>query len=279
MTRPETNFLNEEYTIDTPENVSFGYEVAGIGSRFIGVLIDSALIVVALLILNFVLFVIGALLGGTENMLDVGSGQESLDWAFGLLLALYAVLNFVIFWGYYIFFEFLWNGQTPGKRVAQTRVVRMDGQPIGVLENVVRNLVRIIDFLPTAYLVGLVTMFCNRHARRLGDFAAGTLVVKDQPALQPEQILAELSTVTVPDSRTPADEGNGVNQPPAPGPVRLQAADRELIRETLSRHRAGIVERDLVARLARVMAAKVDVPAPVANDPVAFLEDLLNVDA
>ena len=104
--------LREEYTIDTPENVSFGYEVSGIGSRFVAALLDSMLLVVLLVLLNIVvLVVLSALPSGAE---DLTFGEETdPGWVVGLVLALYALLNFLVVWGYYMVFEVLWNGQSP----------------------------------------------------------------------------------------------------------------------------------------------------------------------
>ena len=164
-----------EYTIDTPENVSFGYTVADIGSRFIGALIDSILVVATLLALNIVIVVILGSLEGAGTQVDV---EAEPGWLAGAIMAVYALFNFAIIWGYYILFEWLWHGQTPGKRVAGIQVMGNGGTPPGFTPIAIRNLVRIVDFLPIAYAVGLVAMFCNRQARRLGDFAAGTLVVK-----------------------------------------------------------------------------------------------------
>ncbi len=95
-------------------------------------------------------------------------------------MAIYALINFALIWGYYLAFELLWNGQTPGKRLANTQVVRANGAPAEFAEVAIRNVVRIIDFLPFAYAVGFVVMFLNRRSRRLGDFAANTLVIKRQ---------------------------------------------------------------------------------------------------
>src|SRR5688500_6204266 len=93
--------LYEEYTIDTPENVSFGYEVAGIGSRFIAALIDSLILGALLTGLNIALFVLLASLGsGLESM-----PEEDPDWATGLLIAIFALLDFAIWWGYYLLSE------------------------------------------------------------------------------------------------------------------------------------------------------------------------------
>ena len=89
----------------------------------------------------------------------------------------------IFYWGYYVFFEMLWNGQSPGKRWVGLRVIRTDGTPITLSEALIRNLVRIVDFLPATYGVGIITMFIDKQSRRLGDLAAGTLVVQDRATI------------------------------------------------------------------------------------------------
>jgi uncharacterized RDD family membrane protein YckC len=164
------SFLDDIYQISTPENVDFGYEIAGIGSRFLAALLDTLLIS----ILQIAVFL---------AILFVASLTESLDrledmpiWA----LAILGLVAFTFFWGYYIFFEIVWNGQTPGKRRAGLRVIRADGLPISFAESAIRNLVRLVDFLPAYYGVGVVAMFIDTRSRRLGDLAAGTIVVRDK---------------------------------------------------------------------------------------------------
>ncbi|MEX1019006.1 MAG: RDD family protein, partial [Litorilinea sp.] len=112
MTIP-TDALSEEYTIDTPENVSIGYSVAGIGNRFIAALIDSALLGAALIMIQILLLVALAGLGAEAFLFD----DADLGWEQGLVVALYALGSFSLIWGYFILFEWLWRGQTPGKRV------------------------------------------------------------------------------------------------------------------------------------------------------------------
>ena len=153
--------------IDTPENVTFDYDVAGIGSRFLAALADTLLIFILQVI------VIGTIL--LIAQLDLMNGKAA-SWA----VAVFSLLAFVFFWGYYIFFEILWNGQTPGKRWVKLRVIRLDGTPVTAAEVVIRNLVRLIDLLPIAYAVGVVTMFLTDKSRRLGDLAAGTIVVHER---------------------------------------------------------------------------------------------------
>lgn len=188
MTR-STDILGQEYTIETPENVSIDYQVAGIGNRFIAALIDSAILGGTLIIGQILLLVALAALGNVGTLLD----DSTADWQQGLVLAVYALVSFALFWGYFIVFEWLWNGQTPGKRVGKIRVVRMDGSPPSFLDIAVRNLMRIIDFLPFGYGVGLAVMFFNGQSRRLGDLAAGVMVVKDRGELRLEDITSPLT--------------------------------------------------------------------------------------
>lgn len=162
---------NDVLKIDTPENVSFDYDVAGIGSRFLAALIDTALIILLQAILYGSFFLLANFVFNT----DVLNG-DSASWA----LAIMGIISFVFLWGYYIFFEVIWNGQSPGKRLFGIRVIRVDGTPITVSESIIRNLVRLIDLLPTAYGVGVVTMFINPNSRRVGDLAAGTIVIHDR---------------------------------------------------------------------------------------------------
>ena len=177
------DLLREEYTIDTPENVTFGYSIAGIGSRFIGALVDTALLVLALLLLNIAISLLLAWLADSAPPQPIDA-EPTPDWIGGLLIAVYALINFGIIWGYYLAFELLWNGQTPGKRLANIQVVRASGAPAEFAEVAIRNVVRIVDFLPFAYAIGFVVMFSNRRSRRLGDFAANTLVIKRQDSVK-----------------------------------------------------------------------------------------------
>ena len=161
---------DEKIHIDTPENVVFGYNVAGMGSRFLAGLLDMVLIILLMAAANVTLFLF-------LRLLNASSWGLTGNW----LWALFGLLAFVIFWGYYIFFEMVWNGQSPGKRKLGLRVIRTDGSPITFTESLIRNLIRLFDFLPAYYGVGVVTMFINSQTRRLGDLVAGTLVVHDRP--------------------------------------------------------------------------------------------------
>jgi uncharacterized RDD family membrane protein YckC len=164
MSTPE-----ETIDIDTPENVAFGYQVAGLGSRFVATLLDTLII----LLLQIVVVVTFLLILGALDSTPLSSGLSA--WVYAAL----GIVTFLFYWGYYIFFEMLWNGQSPGKRWAGIRVIRTDGTPITLSESFIRNLARLIDLLPAAYGIGIITMFIDKQSRRLGDLAAGTLVVHD----------------------------------------------------------------------------------------------------
>src|SRR5258708_26340910 len=153
--------------IDTPENVTFNYDVAGIGSRYVAALVDTALLLLVQIPLIGTLILVGS------QISSLSSTPDQLSW----VIAILGFILFLLFWGYYIFFEILWNGQTPGKRWIGLRVIRSGGTPVTASEVVILNLVRTLDLLPIAYGVGILTMFIDPHSRRLGDLAAGTMVV------------------------------------------------------------------------------------------------------
>lgn len=295
--------LYEEYTIDTPENVTFGYEVAGIGSRFIGALIDNLILGVLLLGLNIAVFVLLAYVGGNNISMSETLEETDQNWVAGLVIAIYALLNFAIWWSYYLLSEWLWHGKTVGKRIARIRVVRLDGSPVSFVPIAVRNLVRIIDFLPMGYGVGVVTMFCNRQARRLGDFAAGTLVVKDQGELTLDSLLPKTPSTTPSIASVPPALVTSPTVASAPVPAsfstepfstesisaampssdaaheltpdqdwsgirRLTPADYELVQETIARYRADKLDRALLARVAGAIATKLNRASSLQLDQV-----------
>jgi uncharacterized RDD family membrane protein YckC len=254
------DLLREEYTIDTPENVTFGYTIAGIGSRFIGALVDTGLLVLALLLLNIAISLLLAWLADSAPPQPIDA-EPTPDWIAGLLIAVYALINFGIIWGYYLAFELLWNGQTPGKRLSNTQVVRENGAPAEFAEVAIRNVVRIIDFLPFAYALGFVVMFSNRRSRRLGDFAANTLVIKRQDSVK----LSDLGAGTpVPPAKSPVP-ASGEMLALYPNLAQIGEDEYQLVRDVLARHTAGTAGSDLLQRLAVAMAARVGARAPALD--------------
>jgi len=144
--------------------------LAGIGSRFLALAIDSIIQTVLYLITAFIF------------LFTMPLGSSVLTFLPRLLgPALAVFILFAIYWGYFAIFETIWKGQTPGKRYAGIRVIKDSGRPINAFEAIGRNLLRAVDGLPGFYAVGLVCMMCNRQSRRLGDFVAGTVVVHEKP--------------------------------------------------------------------------------------------------
>ena len=158
----------EHVTIDTPEQIALELQVAGIGSRFLAIAVDT--------VLQLVLYVAGVLVLSLVETPDFI--QSSFVGVFGPALAI--LFGFSIYWGYFAAFEIFWSGRTPGKRLAGIRVIKETGRPINAFEAIARNVLRAIDFLPAGYAVGLVCMMLNKYSRRLGDYVAGTIVVHDK---------------------------------------------------------------------------------------------------
>jgi uncharacterized RDD family membrane protein YckC len=164
-----------EVLVATPELVAFRYEIAGIGTRFVAQAIDSCLIGAGLLALLPLSLLIAA----------ATSRQTGL--AIGLVLGFGLVIT------YFPGFELLWSGQTPGKRALGIRVTGLRGESPDRTQLLVRNLLRLVDFLPGYYGIGLVAMFVTRQSRRLGDLAAGTLVVRDTESVSFQALEARLA--------------------------------------------------------------------------------------
>ncbi|MGI8508782.1 MAG: stage II sporulation protein M [Gemmatimonadaceae bacterium] len=159
--------------VETPEQIEFSYSIAGIGSRGAAAALD-ALICVASLITLFIVAAMAVGYFGLTGGLDVVA--RSTAWIF----AGYVIVQFAVVWGYYVMFEGLWDGQTPGKRLMQLRVVRDGGYSVSFSASAVRNLLRIADAMPIPlYLVGIVAAMLNRSRKRIGDLVAGTVVIKE----------------------------------------------------------------------------------------------------
>ncbi len=166
----------DQLSIDTPEQVALTFPVAGIGSRFVALLLDSLIQFGIVLIAGLLLVVLFAALGGHRHAETLAS-----KWFIALLI----FAGFLLFWGYFALFEAFWHGQTPGKRAIKLRVIKDSGRGITLFESLARNLIRTADYLPSLYLAGLITMLANKQNKRLGDLAAGTLVIHERTDSQP----------------------------------------------------------------------------------------------
>jgi uncharacterized RDD family membrane protein YckC len=181
-----------QLVVPTPERVSFEYRLAGPGSRFVAQAIDLLILAGVLMVVLFAVVTLALVTGD------------------GRLAALIFVLTaFVLVFGYFWFFEALWTGQTVGKRVMNLRVVGDRGEPLTFPQAAIRNLVRIVDFAPSAYGLGLAVLFINGRGKRLGDLAAGTVVVREGATVSLAQLVRAAP-------------------PPAPAPPLPEAALRHL---------------------------------------------------
>ncbi|MDQ3651760.1 MAG: RDD family protein [Acidobacteriota bacterium] len=179
----------ETLVIETPERVPLHFALASIGNRFLACAFDHTLQIVAIA-------VVVILLAWTGNVADWdGRLSEAPKWVVAVLI----LGVFVIWSSYFAVFEWLWNGQTPGKRWLRLRVIREDGRPVTFWEASARNLLRIFDMMPFPfYSVGLVSVFISERDQRIGDFVAGTVVVREREAEAPtfDQIFASPTSDT-----------------------------------------------------------------------------------
>jgi len=171
-------FATEEVLIiETPERVPLHFALASIGNRFLACAIDHTIQWMAIL-----LIVIASLI--LSNFETIQRVITSLPkWVAALTL----ILLFLTFSSYFAFFEWLWSGQTPGKRWLKLRVIREDGRPITFWEATVRNLVRFLDMMPFPfYSIGLISVFYTTRDQRVGDMVAGTVVIREREEEAPE---------------------------------------------------------------------------------------------
>jgi uncharacterized RDD family membrane protein YckC len=178
-----------QYSISTPENVDLHLELAGLGNRILACVLDT----LVSLLLNTVITIGLLFVWFSLKQMSVPSGVLAATSTYLLMLGITA--NFIVIFGYFLFFEGFWHGQTPGKRIVQIRVVEQNGQPITWSSAIVRNLIRIVD--QSVLLMGLVSMFIDKNERRIGDFAAGTMVIRERT---PES--SAIHITSVPDSNT-----------------------------------------------------------------------------
>ncbi len=260
----------DQLNIETPEQVDLRLPIAGIGSRFLAILADTILQIAVelLLILLFVLFVSAA---ARDHLFDIP------DAAGKWFVAAIILFNFLLYWGYFALFEAFWNGQTPGKRVVKIRVIKDSGRQITLFEALARNLVRVVDMLPpNFYLVGLVTMLCNKQQKRLGDFVAATIVIHERASEQP--VLGHTSrSITASLYQPPSTELTqrvGTFQPPADAVARLKAEDLNVIESFLARalDLELSTRAEIASRIAASMFAKMNLSLPQQVNPERALE-------
>jgi uncharacterized RDD family membrane protein YckC len=227
---------SDNVNIETPEQIELSLEPAGLGSRFVAEILDILIKIVTLLLAFIAALIVIALLGVSPNILMVG--------------AVGALLFFV---GYDIYFELSWNGQTPGKKAAGIRVIREGGAPLDFRSACIRNVLKIADFMPSFFLLGGIMVLLTPRRQRLGDLAAGTIVIRERVANAPAEVSVEIA-------RLASDEFNFT-------PDQLSAcspADRSVLRSFFLRYHdmEPGPRDDLAYRLSRIFLEKTAYPLP-----------------
>ena len=175
----------ETLIIETPERVQLEFALASIGNRFLAVALDHF---IQFFSIFFIAWFFLSLAGFSSSDVADTPGKllsEMPKWTIAILI----IVLFLVFAGYFIAFEWLWNGQTPGKRLLKLRVIREDGRPLTLWEAIARNLLRICDAVPgfiiPIYSVGLIVIFLSNRDQRVGDIFAGTVVVRERTGEAP----------------------------------------------------------------------------------------------
>jgi uncharacterized RDD family membrane protein YckC len=230
--------MAESVAIPTPEHVAFSVELADLGSRFLAIAVDSA---IQGAILAATLLVLAALFFAVTFG---GLSERATSLAGSIILGLAILALFVDVWGYHIAFETWRRGQTPGKRLFHIRVVKDNGSPVSFLDATIRNLVRVADMLPASYAIGVVAIVLSKDHKRLGDMAAGTLVIREGMTPRGVGLLDRMN-------------GQDAGLDPRQGRVLAEFLDRA--------HELDPASRD---RIARELADKLGYPGP---EPFAAL--------
>jgi len=210
--------------LELPEEIDLQVELANVGSRTLAILVDIALGALVL----FVVYTLGELLA--RNTAEDWFAKTSSS----VIKIVLILLIFGFQWCYFNFFEWLWNGQTPGKRLMHLRVIKVDGSPVSGIDVLLRNISRPVDTLGPMGLIGLLMIFVNRKAQRLGDLMARTMVIHETAI--DWSIFNEVEKVQTKDA--------------SPG-IHLNSAQWELLHRYINR-RTGF-DYEVRERLARIL--------------------------
>lgn len=185
--------LGSAQVVRSPEQVALDFELAGPMSRMLAFSVDYGIVLVLEALIFTALVFVAMSMANLEQIQRVGSWVEDAraglekgelqpgSWLL-MAVAVWVAVDFVLQWGYFVACELLMQGRSPGKAMIGLRVVRDGGLPVTLRASLLRNLLRMVDMLPSQYLVGFVSMVLSKDVRRLGDFAAGTLVVREERA-------------------------------------------------------------------------------------------------
>lgn len=167
--------MERSVSVRTPESIDFYYELAGLGSRFMAVAIDFLVQALAAIVISIIF--LSAARGIDALARNLHANQARWD---SVVVAVWFLTLFLIFFAYFVLFEVLWHGQTPGKKLMGIRVVRDGGYPVDFMSSLIRNALRLIEFSVGAYAISAISALLSPQNKRLGDLAAGTIVVRDR---------------------------------------------------------------------------------------------------
>jgi len=258
----------DQLSIETPELVGIDMPVAGIGSRFVALLVDYLIWAVVIIAFWIIVAVVDPSLSTFSKI-----GEK---WA----KALFILIPFLLYWGYFTLFEAFWNGRTPGKRVAKIRVIQRSGRGIGLFESLTRNFLRIVDQFPLVYVVGVISILVTKQHQRLGDLAAGTLVVHERENLTTASTVSSGRTFTaglfdIPEAPAATRPAAGLELPSI-NMQRLGSTDLEVLEGFFARRLDFTMETRaaLAERIAAGIRAKSGMTAPQGVSTETFLEEV-----
>jgi uncharacterized RDD family membrane protein YckC len=252
-TLPPESSGSENISIETPEQVALLFPLAGVGSRFLAIAMDTAIQFGALIALAMIAFIAMSL--ASRGPFFANSTRQ---WT----LALSGIGVFLVHFGYFATFEAVWQGQTPGKRYCDLRVLKDNGASISAFDAVGRNLMRIVDGIPGIYAIGVIAVFLSPRNKRLGDYLAGTIVVYDKP-LDRGSSLAFRG----------ADAHVG-------SPVVQQLTEQQFqVLEAYTARKFDLeweMRRQFAAQIVERLAATMEISDEDRRDPDAFIERMVN---
>ena len=261
----------------SPEGVRLELPVAGPAPRMFAYAVDFVIIVVLLVAMLITLVAVLPVSGMVDKwahqvfheaaqQINDPTKPHTMEFGAlaGVLIALFVLAQFIVETGYFIFWEMVTNGRSPGKMLTGLRVVRRDGMPIDLRSSTLRNLMRIVDILPEYYVVGLVSILLSPGGERLGDHVAGTIVIRlDRPHAAPEIEVSRNGSLALTRAQL----------------ARIGPPELQLIRATLRRiadlseaRRTAIVDE-----VANAMKARLEMDGPEPTDAQNFLRELLAV--
>ena len=246
--------MDRTLDVRTPESIALSYELAGVGSRFLAVTVDLLIQVAVFALVVWGLVALASHAPHATVTVHRATDRVAVNIAIGFVV----FLVFLIFFGYYILFEGLWNGQTPGKKLFGLRVVRDGGNPIDFMAALVRNLIRVGELLIFGYVITGISALISPENKRIGDFAAGTIVVRDARMASPAALLREIA-----------------EEPIYAATTYLSGEERALVHRYLARRATFTVERRRVIAAQLANRLRPRMPADLQRlDDESLLERL-----